>query len=342
MTSTDDGVTADTGLVSVGPPPKVPFPLEALAAAYDLGQWRSLRWLAAGKNDHVHIRTDRTWFFLRRSHRSKTLDALLWQLDLLALLRRDGLPVPIVIPARDGNAVVTVGDRLYVATVALPGAPYDPDSPGQRRAAGAMLATYHNIVRRLSLAEVETDRGTVLDTLRERLAVVDREAAPAMAAVGEHVARRLAELWPHLPVSVVHGGCRRGSMLFDGTRITGLLDFDSARRGIRCLDLAVALHDIGKIYTEEGRSDHKVALDLPKMADFLTGYRELGALSPAEAEAVPLIISARRLNRGLGRAQREQSGEPVSGNDLLKIRLETARLEWLQDHAAELRALCAG
>lgn len=342
MTSTDRVVRTGPDPVTSGPPPQVPFPLEALAAAYDLGPWRSLRWLSAGKNDHVHVGTDRTWFFLRRSHRSKTLNALRWQVDLLALLRGEGLPVPVVIPARGGDAVVTIDQRLYVATVPLPGAPYDADNPAQPQAAGRMLATYHNIVRRLTLEDVEMDRNTVLDTLRERLAAGDRDTVPTMAALGEHVAVRLAELWPHLPVNVMHGGCRRGSMLFDGARITGLLDFDSARRGIRCLDLAVALHDLGKIYTDHGRDDHKVALDLAKMADFLTGYRELGGLTPAESEAIPLIISARRLNRGLGRAVRASSGEPLSGNDRRKIQIESTRLEWLQDHAAELRAICEG
>jgi homoserine kinase type II len=330
------------GLTEFGQPPKVPFPLDDLAAAYDLGQWRSVRWLTAGKNDHVQVSTDRTRFFLRRSHRSKTIEALRWQLDLLAQLRREGLPVPVPIRARGGSRIVVLEDRLYVATCGLPGAPYDPDVPGQLHAAGQALATYHDIVRRLAVPALEADRDTVLDALRERLDQVDTELVPDMAAAGEAAYRRLAELWSQLPVTTMYGGCRRGSLLFTGTRITGLLDFDSARRGIRCLDVAVALHDVGKVYTAFGRDDHKVAMDFARMTEFLGGYRSLAALTPAEAEAIPLIITARRLNRGLGRAKRQQDGEPLSENDLTKISLEVSRLRWLSEHADELRAVCAG
>ena len=109
---------------------------------------------------------------------------------------------------------------------------------------------------------------------------------------------------------------------------------------MRVLDLAVAVHDVGKVYTRLGEEDHKVALDLGRIAGFLAAYR--GELRPtaAEIEALPLLLEAKRLKRGLGRRARADAGEPLSRNDHAKIRLEDRRLDWLEEHREAVVAVC--
>ena len=119
---------------------------------------------------------------------------------------------------------------------------------------------------------------------------------------------RLTALLPELPTVVVHGGARRGSLLFDGEQVAGVLDFDSAHADVRVLDLAVSVHDVGKVYTHLGQEDHKVALDLGRVTEVLDAYRGQVRTTPAEAEALPLFLEAKRLHRALGRRNRAGPG----------------------------------
>jgi homoserine kinase type II len=178
----------------------------------------------------------------------------------------------------------------------------------------------------------------VVAELRARLAADGLD--PELRARAGDVVDRLTALLPELPRVVVHGGARRGSLVFAGDRVVGVLDFDSAHADVRVLDLAVAVHDVGKVYTRLGDEDHKVALDLDRVAGVLGAYREEVRTTPAEAEALPLLLEAKRLKRALGRINRARAGEALSDNDHAKIQLEDSRLLWLDGHRAELVAAC--
>jgi len=93
----------------------------------------------------------------------------------------------------------------------------------------------------------------------------------------------------------VHGGARRSSLLFARERGRGVLDFDSAHPDVRMLDLAVAVHDVGKVYTRPGEADHKVALNLDRIADLIAAYAREVAPTSAELRALPLLFEAKRL-----------------------------------------------
>ncbi len=57
-------------------------------------------------------------------------------------------------------------------------------------------------------------------------------------------------------------------------------------------------------------------------------------------EALPLLLEAKRLKRGLGRRSRALDGEVLSDNDYEKIRLEDQRLAWLDEHREALAGVC--
>jgi homoserine kinase type II len=93
------------------------------------------------------------------------------------------------------------------------------------------------------------------------------------------------------------------------------------------------------VFTRPGADDHKVALDLDRVTEMLAAYREENAPTAAEIEALPLLLEVKRLKRGLGRRLRLADGEALSANDHAKIRLEDARLGWLDQHRDDLAAV---
>lgn len=311
----------------------VELPLSELAALWPLGGWDSVTPVQGGKNEHLRVAAADGVHFLRRSYRAKPHDELARQLGLMRLLRERGFPAPEVVNGSSGMDHAELDGRLWIATRGVEGTPFTDASTAHVRAMGRTLARYHQTVADLPAAVTEP---AVLVELRTR--AYEDGVDPALRSRTEHLAAQLTAVLPHLPRVVVHGGARRGSLVFNGNEVAGVLDFDSAHADVRVLDLAVAVHDVGKVYTRPGEADNKVALDLSRVTELLAAYSRDLRPTEAEIEALPLLLEAKRLKRGLGRLSRSRQGESLSGNDYTKIRLEDLRIAWLDGHRNALAA----
>ncbi|MET1065750.1 MAG: phosphotransferase [Arthrobacter sp.] len=311
------------------------LPLAELAGLWPLGGWTSVSLVPGGKNEHLRVVAADGIHYLRRSYRNKPLDELAGQLRLMRLLRSRGFPAPEVVPSCTGADHVELFGRFWIATRGIEGDPFDGGSLVHVRELGRTLARYHRIVSDQPALVAEP---AVLRELRSR--GDELEVEPALRARAVRVLDRLSVLLPDLPRVVVHGGARRGSLVFDDDHVVGVLDFDSAHPDVRVLDLAVAVHDVGKVYTRTGEADHKLALDLDRVRELLAAYSRESQVTAAEVEALPMLLEAKRLKRGLGRRSRFRDGEVLSRNDHEKIRLEDQRLAWLDEHRDALAAAC--
>lgn len=314
-----------------------PIPLAELRDAWPLSGWHEVVPVHGGKNEHFRISAGDGAFYLRRSYRSKSVADLVRQTALMTLLARRGLPVPLVVPTSGGDRHVAVDGRLWVVTTALSGTPYDPARPSHLQELGRTLARYHQTV-----TDLDAGSGEPAPLVELRLRAAQGPVDPFLHQRAAEVIEELGRVAPELPRAVIHGGARRGSVLFDGDRLSGVLDFDSAVPDARVLDLAVAVHDLGKVYTSLGAEDHKVALDLDRVEALLEAYVEQSdGLTSAEAVALPLLLQSKRLKRAFGRLARLETGELLTPNDHAKIGLERSRVRWLHEHRDELAQLCA-
>ncbi len=311
------------------------LPLAELAGLWPFGGWTSVSLVPGGKNEHFRVAAADGIHYLRRSYRSKPLDELVGQLRLMRLLRDRGFPAPEVVPAWTGVDYVQLAGRLWIATRAVEGSAFDDGSAAHVRALGRTLARYHRVVADQPVVVADS---AVLAELRSR--GNEQGVDPVLRTRTARVVEQLTVLLPDLPRVVVHGGARRGSLVFAGDKVVGVLDFDSAHPDVRVLDLAVAAHDVGKVYTRSGDDDHKVALNLDRVTELLVAYSRETPVTAAEVEALPLLLEAKRLKRGLGRRIRLRDGEILSDNDHVKIRLEDDRIRWLDEHRDALASAC--
>jgi homoserine kinase type II len=249
-----------------------------------------------------------------------------------------------------------VDGRLWRVSLFVTGRPARQAHPGDAATAARALAQYHELVDGFTASVPTPEAPLVGEALADRLASViarldERPALPA-GEVGasldyaleraDAVAARLAELYRDLPVTTIHAGCRRGSTLFDEEdRLAVVLDFDSAHREARALDVAVAVHDFAKLYGDPQSVDYKVHLDPAVAGHFVGAYHAEAPLSAAEVEAIPLLLLAKRLKRALGRYERLLAGEPLSVNDVKKIALEVARVRSLTERDGLVPVLAA-
>jgi homoserine kinase type II len=336
------------------------IPVDALTEAYDLGSWRSVELLPAGKSQHYRIVTDSGEYIVRRSYSSRKLEEVCFEHALVAHLRRNGFPAPVFVPCVSGDTSVAVNGDLYSASVFVKGSQYQAGNVEHLREAARALAEYHQIVVSFGSSPPRSREAFLSETLRERLVTVPSPAEivgflarygdqdpqipellaslPYTLGSGKAVLDLLDRLYSDLPKLIIHGGCRRGSTLFRGDRLVTMLDFDSARLDVRVLDLAIALHDFGKVWGDPGSPNFKVPLDLQVVSRFVDAYQEVNPLEQAEVEALPALLAARPLKRALGKYRSMIEDKAVLRGHIRKTAQEVARARWVEAHGQELRA----
>jgi homoserine kinase type II len=340
-------------------------PVSELESVYDVGPWRSLERLPKGKSRSYLLAAGCGDYVLRCSHRAKTDADMRFEHELTAFLNGNGFPAPQAVAARGGDTHVSLDGELYCLWRFVEGSPFETGNLDQVREAARAHATYHRLVASFEPSCPPPADMNLLEELRDALdqmpplealaaRLLDRgqkpqevsaylDLVPYMLEKAHDVLAQLETLYAGAPVITIHGGCRRGSALFRGNRLVAMLDFDSARPEVRALDLAIAVHDYAKVYSEADPLNHKVPLDVQVAARFLRAYQEVNPLTDTELDALPALLAARRLKRFLRKCRKWFDGiRDFSDGDARKLHRETARVRWLESHEAELEAALSG
>ena len=265
--------------------------IAGLAAAFDLGDVRSQRAIAAGTiNSNFEVVTARGRYFVRVNEGKAEADVA-WEARLVDALAERGVATPRPLHARDGRPYAALpGTRKWVSAF-----PWCEGShlaaaevtPAHARALGEALA-------RLHVAGLELPpswwRGSIYDhahlvTRYERFCRLDDPAlARANLVLGEELdagadaapARRRAT---H---GLIHGDLFRDNVIWQGDRVAAILDFEQASAGSCVYDLAVCINDW--CWADGPRLELAVAL--------VAGYEQVRPLTAADRAALPIEVRA--------------------------------------------------
>ena len=117
-----------------------------------------------------------------------------------------------------------------------------------------------------------------------------------------------------LPQGVIHGDLFRDNVLFEGDRLSGLLDFYSACTDTLLLDVAIAAND----WCYENGSINK-----EKLMALLFAYQSLRPLESSEKQQWPVILRAGALRFWLSRLEHQyypRTGALIQQKDPLIFR----------------------
>jgi len=219
---------------------------------------------------------------------------VLRQVPLLLALAAEGVPVP---PLVWWDADERWFDVPYFMVRFLPGETFvvrDPDpvfagvpTADVIRAAVEALALVHLVDHRRALATWEPAR-ELLTEIDFWVPLLDKAAEPAWAELGRRTRDLLVHRLPADPaVGVFHGDFQTGNVLFDGTRVVALLDWEISGIGAQLMDLGwlLFMNDPGSWVDVEGRSSfppfddvvgwYAAATGRPVTLDDLAFYRAL-------------------------------------------------------------------
>ena len=289
--------------------------LIAVLGRYDVGELVDY-WPAAHgiENSNYFVRTNRcgalSEWVLTIVEEAPNAGAML--MPLLDLCANAGLPVAPVRRDAIGNLQASWHGKPTLLTPKLPGSHPQAPTTIQAAALGAATAKLHLATRNPNFPTPNHPRD---ESWLVRMA--NAASVQLTADAGRLLERALLRVisllrgddLAHLSVGIIHGDLFRDNVLFDGDRLTGLLDFHHASKGWLIYDLAVIAND--------WCSNHEGSLNEGQANALLAAYHDRRPLSQAEIERFPRLHGLRRIGvlavppvgRGQGASRRGGSDQ---------------------------------
>jgi homoserine kinase type II len=235
--------------------------------------------------------------------------------------------VPAVVAARAGETVVEHAGRAWDVVAWRPGGADFHASPGGAKlsAACAALAALHRAwqpaVPCLAPCPAVARRLTVFADFLHHGIATDAVAGPLLRRAVSLLPARVAEVvaalrpWAGRPVAVLPCLCDvwHDHVLFDGDRVTGVIDYGALKLDHPATDLARLLGDL-------------VDGDPARVRFALAAYHAAGAPAPVDAELVHLLDRSGVVGGALHWARRASAGEVLTGAAARRFERLVARL----------------
>ncbi|MBC2653854.1 homoserine kinase [Pseudomonas sp. MSSRFD41] len=280
--------------------------LETFLAPYGLGRLLDFQGIAAGsENTNFFISLEQGEFVLTLVERGPVQEMPFF-IELLDVLHEADLPVPYALRTTDGIALRELAGKPALLQPRLAGKHIKQANAQHCVQVGELLGHLH-VATKDNMIQRKTDRG--LDWMQEEgaklLPRLDSAAQDllqrALQEIVEHQARILA-----LPRANIHADLFRDNAMFEGTHLTGLIDFYNACSGPMLYDVAIALND--------WCSDAQGVLDGQRARALLGAYATLRPFTAAEAELWPTILRVACVRFWLSRLI---AAETFAGQDVL-------------------------
>jgi homoserine kinase type II len=256
--------------------------LETFLAPYELGRLLDFQGIAAGtENSNFFVSLEKGEFVLTLIERGPAEDMPFF-IDLLDVLHEADMPVPYAVRDRDGRGLRELCGKPALLQPRLSGKHVKAPNNQHCAQVGELQAHIH-LATRERMLERRTDRGLdwMLEAGAELLPGLSTEQAalltPALDEIRAHKAQILA-----LPKANLHADLFRDNVMFEGTHLTGLIDFYNACSGPMLYDIAITVND--------WCLDEQGGIDLPRAQALLGAYAALRPFTAAEAELWPVML----------------------------------------------------
>jgi homoserine kinase type II len=295
--------------------------LSAWLRNYSVGALEALEPIKSGiENTNYFVTTTQGRYVLTLFERLPAAE-LPFYLNLMAHLARHGIPCPAPIADLGDAYLGTLKGKPAALVTRLPGRSIERPGAHECRELGMLLARLHLAARSYG-AYLENPRGPRW----WRIAARDLQPFldPAQKKLLEaELAFQAAQRFPDLTRGPVHADLFRDNALFDGSRLSGVIDFYFA--GVDCwlFDIAVCANDWCLVDPGQDR-----ALDPALTAAFLCAYHSLRPFTALEREAWPVMLRAAALRFWLSRLHDlhlPRPGELVHAHDPEHFRLVLER-----------------
>lgn len=276
--------------------------------SYCLGALQDLRGIASGiTNTNYFVTTDSGRYVLTLFEKN-TAEELPYFLDLMAHLADHGIPCPHPVADNAGAYLGHLNGKPAALVSCLSGRSLEHPAIVHCAEVGAVLARMHRAGQSFT-TRMDNPRGphwwhTTAATVLPFLDDAQRTLLQQELAYQDSL-RHL-----QLPRGVIHADLFRDNVLFDGDRLTGLIDFYYACNDVLAYDLAITVND--------WCAQADGSLDAARTRALLAAYHSERPLTDAERKAWPALLRAAALRFWLSRLydlHHPQPGELTHAKD---------------------------
>lgn len=258
--------------------------LNQFLSAFDIGAAVSFKGIAEGvENSNFLLKTTKGSFILTLYEKRVAEKDLPFFIDLMEHLAKKGLACPEPIKNREGAALGRLEGRPAAIVTFLDGMAVKVPQKAHCQALGAALAKLH-----LATADFHKHRPNDLGqaswrALYEQSKGRANSVHPGLEAIIEEELAHLEAAWPtDLPSGVIHADLFTDNVFFQGSALSGFIDFYFACNDAYAYDIAVCLNDWCFASPD--------AMDGDKAEALIAGYCAHRRLSSLELAALPTLL----------------------------------------------------
>lgn len=292
--------------------------LEAVLSEYQLRGATVASTVETGRRNHSYVVEDANGvrFVLRRYRRNPIEARVIFQLRFQQELSGRGFPTAEVIQTRTGELLVHAASSLWALFSYVEGQGYDFTRLDQAGEAGRRLAQFHLVTQDIEMEEVPLEINSSirrfwthweidLDELRAEFRGEDiEEQLTSLRHFRDELVSRLPlDRFDTLASGWAHGDYHGLNIVFAGTELRGLFDFDALNRGRYVEDIGYGLFMFGR----ESRGSRKIRPDAARA--FIDAYYRVRPVSHGEREAVLLVAPVGWVGRGAYYAMLRRDGD---------------------------------
>ncbi len=257
--------------------------LAAFMEQYDLGDPLALMPIAEGiENSNYRLTTTTGPYILTIYEKRVDRADLPFFLGLMEHLSAGGIPCPLPIQGRNGEALREVNGKAAAIITFLEGGWPRKISPNHCRGLGAAMAQMHLAGTDFTLSRPNSlsMRGwrDVFQSVESRA----DEVAPGLAAEIANELDVIEANWPNdLPAGVIHADLFPDNVFFRGEALSGIIDFYFACNDFFAYDLAICLN--------AWCFEPDLSFNVTKAKLMLSSYRKVRPFSEIEVANLPLL-----------------------------------------------------
>jgi Ser/Thr protein kinase RdoA (MazF antagonist) len=337
-----------------------PGELAMVCSHFDIGVIQGVKEFrrGSGRSPKVVIRTDHGVYLLKRRPIGRHgLPRIEFCHHIQLHLAQRRFPLPQLITPRDHDkSMLVMGGHVYELFEFIPGNSYD-QSLDATADAGRALGLFHRLLWTFELPKgFKPPRSSYHNAggeqgFEDQLELVEQRLGDAGAG---GVLRRLRVSYADAtrrveslglgswPSQIIHGDWHPGNMLFHGSRIAAVIDYDTARLGPRSIDIANGALQFSIIMGPGDPRQWPANLDEGRFKRFCRGYETVKdcIISMAELEALPWLMIEALIVEAVVPIAATGSFAGLSGTAFLQT--VDAKCAWLQQHAGRLTSMLTG
>jgi len=257
--------------------------LADFVADYDIGGVKSCKGIAEGiENTNYLLSTEMGVYILTLYEKRVKAEDLPFFLGLMEHLADKGIPAPVPVKGRDGEALRTLCGRPAAIVTFLDGMWPRRVTPDRCSKLGEAMARLHLAGADFHLSRVNDLSVTAWRTLFEASAGRAHEVKPGLAEELDKELGLLERDWPkELPSGIIHADLFPDNIFFLGENLSGIIDFYFACHDMFAYELAICLN--AWCFETDG------AFNITKARRMLGAYRKVRDFSPEELNLMPLM-----------------------------------------------------